>query len=117
MSADIHFAAAVSVSDTVSVGRPRAARKSLMRPTRSCSTESSVAALLGALHSPSTMATASMGVRTKLNQRKNPLPFLVVDPQGNDSVTEVADPRARSVDPDLIRSGRSVARCGGYFAR
>src|SRR2546427_9331023 len=73
MSTDIHFAAAASVSETASVGRPRAARNVLTRATRSCSAASRLApaATCGA-NETNRLPSASMPAQAHHRSRIDP---------------------------------------------
>src|SRR3990167_1255720 len=62
MSVDIHFAADVSVSETLSVARPLPERNELICDTSSDSSESSVAAAAGRAIAPSIAASSSAAI-------------------------------------------------------
>src|SRR5438132_603622 len=112
MSADIHFAAAVSVSETARVGRPRAARNSFTRPTRASSVESRLAPSASDGDSkPNNPTTASTLAATTLGRRMA-LPFLGTHSPCNERVTEEC--RVDEADDRCaLDSKRSLACPGG----
>src|SRR5438445_6703968 len=134
MSADIHFAAAVSVSEMARVGRPRAARNSFTRPTRSSSVESRLApSATDGDSKPNNPTTASTLAATTLGNRIAP-PFLATHSRCNGRVTEgcradesddrcALDPKRSLACPGPIRETKPLAaadRClylGGELGR
>src|SRR5437879_5853153 len=103
MSTDIHFAAAVRVSDTVSVGRLRATRNELMRATRSCSTLSRLApsATCG-VNEHSKPTTASTVARAAGENRIN-TPLGAAHARCDHGPEESRQGVRKAVDADLIR--------------
>src|SRR2546428_13001702 len=100
MSADIRFAAAVSVSETARVGRPRAARNSFTRPTRASSVESRLApSATDGDSNPNNPTTAKTPAATTLGRMA--LPFLGTHNPSNEPVTEGGGPD-ESGDPGRL---------------
>src|SRR6266850_4287442 len=109
MSNDIHFAADVSVSDTTSVGRLRAALKALMRATRSCSALSRLApSATWGVNKPSRPTTASTVARRPAENR-------IITPLAAAHPCRGLPPGSRvtvsgeGADADLIRQARLPA--------
>src|SRR5882672_10382070 len=104
MSTDIHFAAAVRLSDTVSVGRLCAARNALMRATRSCSALSRVAPSTSCgVAEPSKLTTASTVAKTADENRIN-TPLGAAHARCGHGPEESRRGVRKAADADLIRS-------------